>query len=268
MIIGGQKCGTTSLAAQLGAHPGVSFCREKEPHWFSTVDAWEERLPEYHALYDVRDGALYGEASTSYTFLPEYPDVHERLHRYNPHLKLIYIVRHPVKRVISQCAHDMIRGRIKGAYEEHVLRDPMYVNRTRYAHQIQAYLDCFPREQVRILLFEEYVKDPRGALRTLGEFLGLAPEPFETIDVAPRNISAKTGYLKNFPGAATANRVLSKAPGPIRRAGSKLLLNRIDEKPEFRLETRRAIWNMLEADVAALAKIMDRPLDLWQPPHE
>lgn len=266
MIIGGQKCGTTSLAAQLAAHPDISFCREKEPHWFSTIDVWEERLPKYHALYDERAGVLYGEASTSYTFLPEYENVHERLHRYNPHLKLIYIVRHPVKRVISQCAHDMIRGRIKGSHEEHVLRDPIYVDRTRYAMQIRPYLDLFPREQVCILVFEEYVKDPRGTLRVLGEFLGLAPAPFDAISVAPRNVSANTSYLKSFPGAATANRVLARAPGPIRRAGSKLLLKSIDKKPEFALETEQAIWKLLQEDVRALADILERPLDLWEAP--
>lgn len=266
MIIGGQKCGTTSLAAQLSAHPGVSFCREKEPHWFSTVDDWEERLPEYHALYDVREGALHAEASTSYTFLPEYPDVHERLFRYNPHLKLIYVVRHPVKRVISQCAHDMIRDRIRGPHEEHVLNDPMYVNRTRYATQIRAYLDLFPREQVRVILFEEYVKAPRETLRDLGGFLGLEAAPFETIDVSPRNVSARTGYLKKFPGARIAHRVLSEAPGPIRRAGEKVLMNRIDEKPAFSPETEREIWRRLEPEVDELARIIGRPLDLWRAP--
>ena len=87
MIIGAQKAGTTSLAAQLAAHPQVCFCREKEPGYFHQTADWRAGLDGYHALYDPRPGQLLGEASTYYTFFPEYRGTAERLYD----LSLIHI---------------------------------------------------------------------------------------------------------------------------------------------------------------------------------
>ena len=96
MMIGAQKAGTTSLAAQLAAHPQICFCREKEPGYFHKTDDWTAGLDQYHSLYSPTPGQLCGEASTYYTFFPEFCETHKRLYDYNPALKLIYVVRQPV----------------------------------------------------------------------------------------------------------------------------------------------------------------------------
>ena len=66
MIIGAQKCGTTSLAEQLAQHPQIRFCSEKEPHFFSKQDSRNKQaLAQYHNLYaDCGEAAtmLFGEA--------------------------------------------------------------------------------------------------------------------------------------------------------------------------------------------------------------
>ena len=71
MVIGAHKSGTTSLAYQLGQHSQISFCREKEPHYFCT-DKDSGQLEKYHNLFEPGMGQLYGEGSTSYTIYPEY----------------------------------------------------------------------------------------------------------------------------------------------------------------------------------------------------
>jgi len=109
MMIGAQKSGTTSLAAQLAAHPQICFCREKEPAYFHQVADWRAELDHYHALYDPRPGQLLGEASTHYTFFPQYRDTAARLYEYNPALKLIYIMRQPVDRIVSLYSHNFVR---------------------------------------------------------------------------------------------------------------------------------------------------------------
>ncbi len=264
MIIGAQKCGTTSLAAQIAAHPAVSFCREKEPHFFSTRRDWRSATEEYDAMWDDRPGALRGEASTSYTFLPEHGDVAGRLHEYNPRLRLIYIVRHPVDRIVSHYAHDFIRAYTRRPPAEQVLRDPMYINRSRYALQLRPYLERFPREQIAILLFDDYTADPRGTLRAVARHLSVADEPFDRVDLSPRTVSARTGFFRNFPGSRTARRLLDGAPAPIRRVGEKALVRRIEEKPVFPEELRALLWRFVEDDVKALEEILGRSLDVWR----
>jgi hypothetical protein len=61
MIIGAQKSGTTSLAAQLADHPQICFSQIKEPGYFNETEDWESGLDRYHQLFDPADGQLCGE---------------------------------------------------------------------------------------------------------------------------------------------------------------------------------------------------------------
>jgi hypothetical protein len=176
MIIGAQKCGTTSLASQLAEHPSICFCKIKEPGYFHKVEDWRSDLDAYHQLFAPEDGQICGEASTMYTFLPEWHGTHSRLFAYNPDLKLIYIMRNPVERVISNYAHDLVRGFVKAAPESVVFEDPGYINRSRYGVQIRPYLELFPRENVLLLVFEEYVADQWKALQQICTFLEIPAE--------------------------------------------------------------------------------------------
>jgi hypothetical protein len=132
VIIGAQKCGTTSLAEQLAQHPQICFSRNKEPGYFHQTEEWQAGLAKYHALFTPRNGQLCGEASTFYTFFPEWRATHKRLYAYNPNLKLIYIMRKPVERVISHYAHDLVRHSVQEPPELAVFKNPAYINRSRY----------------------------------------------------------------------------------------------------------------------------------------
>ena len=100
IIIGVQKCGTTTLANWLSQHPGVRVCDQKEPDFFSKSPDWRAYLDGYHRLYaDENEGGskkLWVEGSTSYSWYLDYPETAKRLFEYNPHLKLVFIVREPM----------------------------------------------------------------------------------------------------------------------------------------------------------------------------
>jgi hypothetical protein len=51
VIIGAQKCGTTTMASQLAEHPAICFCLKKEPGYFNRAEDWRSELNRYHALY-------------------------------------------------------------------------------------------------------------------------------------------------------------------------------------------------------------------------
>ena len=101
MLIGAQKSGTTSLAQQLGAQPQICLSAEKEPAFFNAGDDWRSGLDAYHGLFTPAPGQLCLEASTMYTFLPEFGGTHDRIHEYNPDVKLLYVMRDPVERMLE-----------------------------------------------------------------------------------------------------------------------------------------------------------------------
>ncbi len=102
MIAGTQKGGTTALHAFLVRHPDICMARNKEVHFFDQDEFFEGGEPSYDqytkAFPDYTGQKLVGEATPSYMFAPH---VAERLHRYNPALKLIFVLRDPVERAFS-----------------------------------------------------------------------------------------------------------------------------------------------------------------------
>jgi hypothetical protein len=269
MIIGAQKCGTTSLAEQLAQHQEVCFCRIKEPGYFHQTAAWQTNLAEYHRLYEPVNGQLCGEASTFYTFLPEWRGTHERLHAYNPALKLIYIMRQPVERIISNYAHELVRGAIKAPPEQVVFADPGYVNRSRYGVQIRPYLELFKREQLLLLVFEEYTKDQAGTLRQIAHFLNIAPDGYATEETTHAHKTTGEPYLKfeglrNFVRSPWFQAVRTHIPAGLRKPVKRALSNTITEKPNFSPELKRDLWRLVEDDVGVVEELLGRRLDLWR----
>jgi len=259
MIIGAQKSGTTSLATQLGKHPGVCFCLEKEPHFFSRDSSYNEGLESYHSLFKPSMGQILGEASTSYTFFPEYQGTVERLYAYNPGLKFIYIMRQPVDRIVSQYSHGLLRGLVDRPLDVEVLEDSTYVNRSRYGMQIGQYLEYFALENIAFVLFEDFVRDQRGVLMEIAAFLDIAPDYYSEIEDESKNRTVGVSQRIAKPLLPLAPLL----PGSIRRVVRSILFKTVDHRPVFTHELRRELWSLLEDDVKVLEGLMGRSLGVW-----
>jgi hypothetical protein len=268
VIIGAQKSGTTSLASQLAQHPEICFSKTKEPEYFNRVFEWHSRLSSYHAMFDPVNGQILGEASTMYTALPEWQDTHVRLFAYHPEIKLIYIMRDPVERTISNYAHDFVRGIVKENIDQAILHRPYYVNRSRYAFQIRPYLDLFGSDQILLLAFEEYIADPQTTLSRVAEFLNLPAVGFEDIDLNNEHKTVGNWYLKYSWVRKVAETELFQEirphiPVQIRRPIRNALSNRLSAKPMISERTRINLASRLRGDVQAMESIMGRKLDCW-----
>ena len=270
MIIGAQKSGTTSLAAQLASHPQICFSSIKEPEFFDSTEDWEENLAAYHQLFEPANGRLCGEASTTYTFLPETPQTSVRIHSYNPRMKLIYIMRQPVDRIISHYAHNLIRGLEDRTPFAAVAEDPRYINRSRYGVQIQPYAQLFGRENILLLVFEEYVADQLGTLAEVAEFLGINEAGFSDVDTAARHKSVGEPQIKfrsaeTFARSAFFKSMRDVIPEGVRHTvRHRLLSNQLNERPRFDQDLKELIWRFVASDVAEVEELMGRSLPLWR----
>ncbi|MEM9232678.1 MAG: hypothetical protein AAGA69_00390, partial [Pseudomonadota bacterium] len=102
-----------------------------------------------------------------------------------PDAKLLIALREPVSRLISALNHHIERRRIApdadfdsmllGA-RKHEGLPYGFIERGLYADQVQAYYDHFPRDQVRIYLYEDDIAArPEKTARDLSAFVGIAP---------------------------------------------------------------------------------------------
>ncbi|MCH7588138.1 MAG: sulfotransferase domain-containing protein [Chloroflexi bacterium] len=268
MMIGAQKCGTTSLASQLAQHPAICFSQLKEPGYFNQTDDWEAGLDHYHGLFAPRNGQICGEASTMYTFLPEWEHTHTRLFAYNPNLKLIYIMRNPVERTISNYAHDLVRGLVNGDSGETLLLQDAYLNRSRYYFQMKPYVELFPMENILLLVFEEYIADQQSTLNRITEFLNIHEFDFADAGPSEKHKTLGTWYLKyasvrKLAATSLFQKVRPSIPIAVRRPIRRMLSNKLDVKPPIKPEVREVLWNTLAPEINAVEQLMGRRVESW-----
>lgn len=258
-VIGAQKCGTTNLAEHLSNHPDVGFCKEKEPHFFSKSKDVKSNIDSYHELYDLKSGKkIYGEASTSYSFVDEYPDTAKRIFEYNPNMKIIFIVRDPVSRIESHYNHRLRKGYVHGGEPvEEISKLDDFVQRGQYTRQLQPYLDLFPSEQIMVLVFEEFLDDQMGEMKNVVEFLGLEKEKMPDLDLSPKNISDAKVKLKNVPLAISVIKWLEK------REWSWRLAKWIPIKRKVPSDYKQHLYHKMHDDILNFEALIGRKIPCW-----
>ena len=102
VVIGAMKCGTSTVCAYLEDHPQVFMVPSMDPNYFSDPDRFRRGPEWYLDLFAGRtDERIMGEGSNSYTSAAMFPGTARRLAEFNPDMRIVYIVRHPIKRMIS-----------------------------------------------------------------------------------------------------------------------------------------------------------------------
>jgi hypothetical protein len=192
IIIGAMKSATTTLHEQLARQPGVFMTRPKEPNFFSDDQVYARGIDWYASLFgEAGPGTLSGESSTHYTKLPAYPQTVARMARALPSLKVIYVMRHPIDRLISHYGHEVTDGRTTLGIREAVEHLPGLVDYGRYSMQLEPYLGAFGTGNVLPVFFRRVVQCPQEELERIGRFLGLPGRPTWDTTLRPQNVGSE-----------------------------------------------------------------------------
>jgi len=198
IIVGAMKCGTTTLAAQLGAQPGIFMSTPKEPNFFSDDAVYAKGLDWYEHLFDeALPGDIKGEASTHYTKLPTYPNCIDRLTAALKEPKIIYLIRDPLVRTVSQYMHEWSMGTLTGDYAEIFPDHPELISYSCYGEQIAPYVDAYGAENILVTSLEDLSIQPRQILNEVCDFLGYEGQPMWHEEKSKLNISAER--IRRFP---------------------------------------------------------------------
>jgi hypothetical protein len=191
IVIGAMKSATTTLHEQLARQPGLFMSRPKEPNFFSDDAIYANGLDWYASLFrDARDEELCGESSTHYTKLPTYPRTVERMKRALPDVKLIYVMRHPIDRLISHYVHELTTGNLSANLSEAIDEMPELVDYGRYSMQLMPYLDAFGAENVLPIFFRRLVFHPQEEFERIGRFIGSGRPACWDPTLKPQNVGS------------------------------------------------------------------------------
>jgi hypothetical protein len=224
ILAGAPTSGTTSLHHYLSQHPQVFMSPVKEPTFFASADMlarddflrvikrdqaglkayldgpqarpgryWVTEWNDYVRLFrNARDQIAIGEGSVSYIWLPSAaPAIQTKL----PGVKLIFMLRDPADRLFSwylmrlRAEPNLTLGdQLRREMQE---GDPGATGLLRqldggmYSRHLRRFLDLFPRDQVRIYLYDDYRADARAVLRDVFAFLEVNPD--QPIDLSYRH---------------------------------------------------------------------------------
>jgi hypothetical protein len=196
LVIGAMKCGTTSLFRYLVEHPRFVAPRKKEIHFFDNHFSRGSTFyrGQFEFTWKVGRGRLTGEATPYYMFHPCAP---ERVHRMLPEVKLIVLLRDPVKRAYSHYQHQVANGwetlsfpdavaaesdRLAGE-EKRLLGEPgyfsfnhlhySYLARGDYLSQLRRWEAFFPTDRILVRRAEDLYRDTSRIVSEVLEFLEL-----------------------------------------------------------------------------------------------
>lgn len=198
-IIGAQKSATTSLFDWLGQHPEVyANPVSKDFPFFTDEVLFNKRKDYFLKFFSQAEGEkiiLGADANLMYV-----PDAVVRLHSLLPDIKLIVILRNPVKRAISAWRYAVERGLEKRTFEEAINeemkgikfppsswegRHKNYLDHGLYFQQLKRVSQYYPDNKILILIYEDLVKNPNHLIKKVFRFLEI-DESF-TVDFRIKN---------------------------------------------------------------------------------
>jgi 1,2-diacylglycerol 3-alpha-glucosyltransferase len=216
-IIGAPKSGTTSLSEYLRHHPQIYFSSVKEPHYFDrdTSTRLKLSLQTYLSLFIPADPDLHkavGEGSTGY--LSSRVAVSEIL-RFNPNARFIVMLRNPVHLVQSwhaemyfegvenipefETAWTMEERRRRGKDIPPACWEPrklFYSDWGRLGDQMERLFSIADRSRVKVIIFDDFVADPKRLYEDILEFLGMRTDGRTQFPTINENRSLRQAWLQ------------------------------------------------------------------------
>ena len=186
LIAGVQKGGTTALHSFLSQHPRIYLPAYKEVHFFDDeLQEWQQPdYSQFHSHFSARQkGQIAGEATPIYSY---WEPSALRIQKYNPEIKLVFLLRNPVERAYSHWAMEFGRGTetvdfataIHGGRSRLVLgqhRIFSYVERGFYSAQIDRFTALFPSTQLLFLKTEDLAERQENTLDLVCDLVGVEP---------------------------------------------------------------------------------------------
>ncbi|HEY7614723.1 MAG TPA: sulfotransferase [Gemmatimonadales bacterium] len=293
-IVGAPKCGTTALYRYLQPHPNIFMPEIKEPHFFARDLGTYPRIKtadDYAALFAGagEQHLRVGEASVYYlrstVAIPA-------IRAFNPEARIIAMFRNPVDMVYSlhsqllyvaeenvadfEVAWRLQERRSRGLDLPPRIRSPLlvqYADIGRFGSQTQRLLSCFPAEQVKIILYDDFAASPQRVYDEVIAFLGIPHDRRSEFPRINENKSARLGWLRRFsrkppPALRQAVRSLKRAMGGEGLTAAKKKLVALNTSRERRAplspDLRAELVATFRDEVALLSQLLGRDLSHWQ----
>lgn len=277
-IVGGSKCGTTNISYHLNEHQEVFVSELNEPYYFCRFDVPEnfERPSmikdeeKYLELFEnAKNHKAIGEATSAYLHCPH---AASEIKKCFPDSKIIISVRNPIEKAHSsyfsyKFMHpddrsflEMINWQEQQRHEKEFFIYN-FIQAGFFSENIKRYQNEFSSDNIKILIFEDYIKNEHEHINSILRFLGidkpinLTDQPKGAYRVPQNKIS---GFLL---GNSRFRKVATKIIPTVQRQkfGDKFFLKQT-QKPNMLSNERERLKEIYEAEVNNLEELLGRKL--------
>lgn len=285
VVVGASKCGTSSLHEYLRQHPHISLPVRKETHFFIYDRASEykleddiemvnriESLDEYLADFEPKEEPVtHGEVDPKYLV---YPNAALNIRKYIPNAKLACLLRNPVDRFYSSFHFLRLKQSKLSGFDEvvHSIRNgqmDIHTKRaleTSYYHKhLQHYYKLFPREQIKIFLFDDLSTRPRQLMKSFLEYIEVEDFEFNLEKKFNPSGQARFGWIyKALRDSPTAYFLRKHLPRKMyqfaRTLGEKIMIRPYSPMPA---EDRIFLQRIFRDDIEKLQESSGIDLSSW-----
>jgi len=283
-IVGAPKAGTTSLYEYLKNISGIYMSAIKEPNYFSV-----NTVPDNHpVLKPIRDRGRYlqlfekvlnekiiGESSPDYLADQDAPSL---IHQISPHAHILISLRDPVERAFSDYLIHVRQGLMKLSFHEQLKKElKQKIDRSKphcrldygfYSESVKRYLKVFGSNQVKIIIFEEFIQNSKATIEEILHFLDLNYSLDNFDDKIHNPYQGPRGSVAQyFLTSKTASKILKKIlPSSTRRTIRERILVGKKPKPEMDSQDIQTLVKFYEEDVKKLETLLGRKLP-WKNFH-
>jgi hypothetical protein len=285
-ILGAPKCGTTSLAAWLAAHPQIFMSPTKEPHYFNTDHKrYLNSLTGYERLFEqaTERHRAVGEASVWYLYSSTATN---NILEYQPDAKFIVMVRNPIEMAPSlheelvftgrenikefAKAWDLQEGRRNGAHLPRMVWEPKYVQYSDICSlgaQVERLYEHVPSDRIKLIILDDLKSDPRAIYFSVLQFLGVHDDGRMNFEALNQAKMRRWPTLHHLPWLAVRIKHalgIERGFGVWRRIDA---LNKVDRRRTPIDPTLRAQLQIhFRPDIERLEKLIGRDLSHWLSP--
>ena len=277
-IVGAPKSGTTNMSYYLMQHPQVFMPENLEPYYFARLD-----IPQNHKRDIISDEEKYlnlfknaknckaiGESSPVYLSCP-----HAALEIKNrfPNSKIIISIRNPIEIAYSEYFSLKFMGfdentsfnELLDVSEEQLTRNEFHIDSLLeagfYSKQIKRFQKIFPKNQIKIIIFEEYIKNTIPTINSILSFLDIqksiifkvAPKGAYKV---PRNFVSQK-LMNNFTFRKAAKFII---PTVTRQKIGERFFVKESSRPLLKQNERQRLKEIYQDDVENLDKLLGRRL--------
>lgn len=285
VVIGSAKSGTTSLYHYLDSHPEISMAaprasghvqdndtggKEMRFYW---RDDWRERMAWYQSHFTTMTTPVRGEATPAYSAHPFHSGVPERIYATAPSARLLYIVRDPIDRIVSHYIQQRADGN-RRSFEERMREydkpDNSIVCPSRYATQIDRYMEYFPLSQLLVIDQHKLRNERRATLARIFRFLDVDENFYCPAFDDEHNLRSDKYALtpigeRLFHGwiDPIGRRLIARRWPDLRPSIRRTLSDRITDRPVVGEELREKLALMLQPEVDRMRELTGERFESW-----